>query len=83
MPPNLQDIENRLKALEDRFSAQGGNLEELIRHTIFYDIDNSTATTRSAADTNGDFVTVPVNPTKYVRIYFRGQPYNVAVYAIT
>lgn len=78
----LEILKNRVVALENMLKS-GAQFEETIRDIVFFDVDNVTATTRSAIDSDGDSVTVPKNPTKFAKVYFRGQQYLVALYAVS
>lgn len=93
MPNELDDLKRRVQHLEDLISTGGGiQFEELIRDIVFIAPDNVTATYKSATtneaspvtalDLNGKQIRVPQNPTKYVKIFFKGQQYNMALYAI-
>jgi len=80
----IEQLNQRVGVLENTLAGKGAinQFEELVRNIIMFDVDNSSAVTRGAVDSGGDTVTVPVNPTKYAKVYFRGQVFNVALYAI-
>lgn len=80
---NLEtEIQNLKKIIESQERAVN---EENIRNIVFFDIDNVTTTVQpvKVQNVNAANVDVPKNPTKYLRIYFRGQVLNVPVYSIS
>lgn len=60
-------------------SIGASNIESFIRDIVFSDIDNKTTRTQTIGMGGG---TVPVNFDTYIRIYFRGNIYNIPAYKL-
>lgn len=86
----LEVLKGRLKTLEERFSFDGGNFEELIRDTIFFDNNPTGALTSTTVVTGVNFgaqttTTASLQtgtPAKFLKLYYRGAVYQLPVYAI-
>ena len=87
MNPQLKQLEDRVAKLEKLIKNKEPKFQEEIRNIVIFDIDNVTATTHSLSgtDSRGDTFTITVskNPDTYLRVYFRGQVYNIPAYKIT
>lgn len=83
MSDEFIDLKKRVEALESKF--EGATFEEMVRDIIFFNDDVLTSTTRSASVVGGGggTVVVPVNPTKYLKIYYKGQQYEIGIIAVT
>lgn len=79
-------LEREVDVLKSFLDLRGGKFEETIRDIVLFDVDNTSLTTetKNIVDSRGDTASFSVakTPTKYARAYFRGQVYNVALYAI-
>lgn len=79
----IKALEKRIKVLEDMLKT-GAQFEETIRDIIFVDIDNTTSRlTQVATDSHGDTVTIGKIPTKFIKIYFKGQIGEIPFYIFT
>lgn len=92
MEERIQKLEDTIKKMEARLPVDSAEFEQMIRDMVFYDQDATTATGSGTSVVTGvnfalqtvttaNLVTKPIE--KFVRIYFRGQAYNVPVYTIT
>jgi len=85
MEQRILQLENEVRELRKMLDYKDTNYElrVVIQDVIFRDIDNTTTATRVATDSNGDTVTVPKNPSRFLRVEFRGKTYNIAAYDIS
>lgn len=72
MNEEIKKLNTRIEILEKMLDKRGFNFEELIRNTVFFDIDNSTLTTQTATDTRLDTVTIGRIPNYFIKAYIRG-----------
>jgi len=84
MPEEIRSLEERVRALEQKMNPVQVNFEQAINDAVFFDVDNVTVPSVIAtANLVNGHVTIGAIPTKFVRIRYKGQVYNMALYSIT
>ena len=86
----VESLTQELNNLKSAFSFQGTNFEELIRDAVFFDSNPQGQLSSTTVVTGVNFgtqtTTTAVVQTgtvaKFLKIYFRGQVYQIACYAV-
>lgn len=88
----IANLTARLSALEGKFNFEGNNIEEFIRDIVFFDQDTTTNPGATTAVVTGvNFVSQTVTttnlvtktPAKFLKVFYKGQQYEIPVYTIT
>lgn len=89
MQDQIQQLETRIAALENMLS--GAQFKEMIREIVFFDQDaitNPGTTTAVVTGVNFNAQTVTTKslvtktPVKFLKLYFRGQVYEIPIYKV-